>query len=59
LSIQSIAGKAVLNWSDPAAAFSLQATPLVIGVYSNVAGAVSPFTNPFTGTQSFFRLKAN
>lgn len=57
LSIQLTAGKAVLSWADPASAFALQVAPAVTGVYSNVPGAVSPYTNPVTGSQSFFRLK--
>lgn len=49
-------GALVLNWSDPT--FTLQASPAITGVYSNVPGATSPYTNAITDSQMFFRLKA-
>ena len=45
----------VLNWTDPA--FALQAAPAVTGVYTNIPGALSPYTNPAAGPKQFFRLK--
>jgi len=59
LNIQLIGGKAILSWNDPGLSFSLQAAPAVIGLYSNVPVALSPYTNPITGSRSFFRLKGN
>jgi len=32
--------------------------PAVTGVYTNVPGAASPYTNAITGSQEFFRLMA-
>ena len=47
----------VLSWSD--LAFSLQAAATANGVYTNVPGAVSPYTNAVLNPSEFFRLKAN
>jgi uncharacterized repeat protein (TIGR03803 family) len=47
----------VLSWSDPA--FLLQASTLVTGVYTNVPGATSPYTNTFSSATKFFRLQVN
>ena len=47
----------VLSWTNPA--FSLWAAPTCSGIYTNVAGATSPYTNSFSGRQQFFRLQAN
>jgi uncharacterized repeat protein (TIGR03803 family) len=57
LNIQLIGSAAILSWNDPI--FSLQAAPAVLGVYTNVPGATSPFTNAITRSQQFFRLNAN
>lgn len=57
LNIQQLNGTVVLSWSS--AAFSLQAAPAADGVYTNVPGATSPYTNAATGSQEFFRLKWN
>jgi uncharacterized repeat protein (TIGR03803 family) len=54
LRIISIPGNVILSWPDPA--FSLQSAAEVIGVYTNVPIATSPYTNPITGPQQFFRL---
>src|ERR1051326_4126534 len=54
LSIQSLRNKLVLSWSD--STFLLQASPAIGGIYTNVAGAQSPYTNSVTGLQQFFRL---
>jgi hypothetical protein len=55
LYISQVGINAVLTWSD--ASYSLQAAPLVTGTYTNVTGAVSPYTTPATGAQRYFRLK--
>jgi uncharacterized repeat protein (TIGR03803 family) len=47
----------VLSWTN--AAFALQSAPALSGVYTNVPGASSPYTNAATGSQMFFRLVAN
>ena len=57
LNIQLIGTNVVLSWSDPA--FYLQTAPLVSGVYTNVPGATSPYTNAVTGSEIFFRLRAD
>ena len=44
----------ILNWTNPA--FALQAAPNVTGTYTNIPGATSPYTNPVTSGQKFFRL---
>jgi len=50
---------AILAWPANAAAFSLQSAPAVPGSFTNLPGATSPYTNPITGAQQFFRLKWN
>jgi hypothetical protein len=57
LGIKPSAGKVVLTWTN--AAFALQAAPAVTGAYTNIPGATSPYTNSLTGSQKYFRLKAN
>jgi uncharacterized repeat protein (TIGR03803 family) len=57
LNIKTINRAVVLNWSD--STFLLQASTLVPGVYTNVPGATSPYTNTFKETMKFFRLQAN
>ncbi|MGD0812813.1 MAG: protease pro-enzyme activation domain-containing protein [Verrucomicrobiota bacterium] len=56
LNIQLAGGNVVLTWIDPASLFALQAAPGVINVFTNVPGAVSPYTNAITGAQQFFQL---
>jgi len=50
-------GGLILTWKDPA--FVLQAATNAAGIYTNVVGAVSPYTNSITGSALFFRLVAN
>jgi hypothetical protein len=57
LSIRREGNSAILQWSDPT--FALQAAPTPNGTFTNVPGAVSPYTNTITGSQQYFRLKAN
>ena len=54
LFIAPVGGDVVLTWGDPA--FSLQAGPAVGGPYTNVPGALSPYTNVVSGAQGYFRL---
>jgi uncharacterized repeat protein (TIGR03803 family) len=57
LTIQSLGNAVVLNWTD--SSFALQAAPAVSGVYTNIPGATSPYTNSLAGHQKFFRLLGN
>jgi hypothetical protein len=54
---QRIGNKIRFNWNDPT--FVLQSAPTVFGIYTNIPGASSPFTNTITGGAKFFRLKSN
>jgi uncharacterized delta-60 repeat protein len=57
LNIQKASNQVLVSWTN--GAFSLQSAPFVIGTYTNVPGATSPYTNPITGSQQYFRLKVN
>jgi len=57
LNINRSGNAVVLTWGDPA--FLLQASTLVTGVYTNVPGATSPYTNSLSSPTKFFRLQAN
>ncbi len=57
LNIQTNGHNVVLTWNNPA--FSLQSAPNVVGTYTNIPGATSPYTNPISGAQQFFRLQGN
>lgn len=57
LNIQLSGNDVILSWDNPA--FVLQAAPTVSGTYTNVPGATSPYTNPISGSQKFFRLIRN
>jgi hypothetical protein len=46
--------KVVLIWTN--SAYVLQRAPLAEGVYTNILEAASPYTNPITGSQMYFRL---
>ena len=41
------------------AVFGLQSAPTSTGAFTNLPGATSPYTNPITGAQQFFRLLSN
>jgi len=47
----------VLSWTN--AGFNLQSAPAVIGPFTNLPSATSPFTNSLGGSQQFFRLISN
>jgi uncharacterized repeat protein (TIGR03803 family) len=57
LNIQLAGNNVILTWAN--AAFSLQSAPAVTGVYTNVPGATSPYTNAITGSHQFYRLEAS
>jgi hypothetical protein len=54
---QSVSGNLVLSWTD--SDFKLQRASAINGPFTNVAGAVSLYTNAVAGAQSYFRLSAN
>jgi uncharacterized repeat protein (TIGR03803 family) len=47
----------VLSWTN--SSFWLESAAMPTGVYTNVPGATSPYTNAFSGPQRFFRLQAD
>jgi hypothetical protein len=57
LEYEYVGGSLVLRWSNPA--FALQSAPAANGPYTNLPAATSPHTNPISGVERFFRLKAN
>jgi uncharacterized repeat protein (TIGR03803 family) len=57
LNIALTGGKVTLSWASTA--YSLQSAPAVTGVYTNIIGATSPYTNAITAKQQFFRLVEN
>jgi hypothetical protein len=57
LNFQRLGTELILTWSD--VSFALQSAPSVTGVFTNVPGATSPYTNFFAGQSRFFRLKSN
>jgi uncharacterized repeat protein (TIGR03803 family) len=59
LNIQLKGASVVLSWNDPNSAFSLQSAPTMMGQFTNIPGATSPYTNGSTGAQQFFRLIGN
>ena len=54
LSFSTSGGNLVLTWSG---SFSLQSSTNAVGVYTNVPGATSAYTNNLPGVARFFRLK--
>jgi uncharacterized repeat protein (TIGR03803 family) len=55
LNIQLVSNAVVLSWSDPS--YSLYSAPTVNGVYTNISGAISPYTNAITASQQYFELQ--
>jgi hypothetical protein len=56
LDIQRFDNQLVLSWAN--AEFNLQSALDLTGLFTNVFGATSPYTNFMTGKQQYFRLKA-
>jgi len=54
LNVLSIAGHQVLQWSN---GFTLQTATNVSGTYTDLIGATSLYTNQFTNSPRFFRLR--
>jgi hypothetical protein len=57
LTFQISGNRLVLSWTS--GAFSLQAAASASDIFSNVPGALSPYTNIISGAQGYFRLKGN
>jgi uncharacterized repeat protein (TIGR03803 family) len=57
LLVETLENAIVLTWTN--ATFALQAAPHVTGIYTNVPGATSPYTNALSGPGQFFRLSNN
>jgi len=54
LDFQRLNNQLMLSWTN--AGFNLQSAPFVMGTFTNVPGATSPYTNSMTGSQRYFRL---
>jgi hypothetical protein len=57
LDFQLLSNELVLSWTN--AGFTLQSAPAIPGAFTNIPTATSPYTNPITGPQQFFRLKGD
>lgn len=57
LDTQNVNNQLVLSWTN--AALALQSAPAISGTFTNLPGATSPYTNPISGAQQFFRLISN
>jgi hypothetical protein len=55
IGIANSGGTIILTWPLG----TLQSAPEASGVYTNVPGATSPFTNAISGSQSFFRVQVS
>ena len=47
---------AILTWPTNTTGFNLQSAPTMSATFTNIPDATSPYTNPITGTQKFYRL---
>ncbi len=56
LEMQRVGNQLVFTWYSQA--FTLQRAPEISGVFTNIPGATSPWTNSLGGEQLFFRLVA-
>lgn len=59
LTIVPFGESVILSWPAVAAGFTLQTAPAVTGQFTNLVGATSPYTNPVSSGQKFFRLISN
>jgi hypothetical protein len=57
LTFQWLNKQFVITWDNPDCV--LQASPSVIGTFTDIVGATSPYTNSATGLRQFFRLNCN
>jgi uncharacterized repeat protein (TIGR03803 family) len=56
LTIMRSGTNVVLTWPADPAGYGLQSAPQATGLFVNIPGATSPYTNPITGEQQYFRL---
>jgi len=56
LVLQKVADNLVLTWTN--AAFNLQTAPIITGAFTNIPGAISPYTNSIISPEQYFRLTA-
>ena len=56
LTITASGTNVILTWPASALGFTLQSAPAFTGPFSCLPGASSPYTNPITATQQFYRL---
>jgi uncharacterized delta-60 repeat protein len=54
LNFQTAGGLIMFSWAN--AAFHLQSAPEATGIFTNVPGAISPYTVPASSGRKFFRL---
>jgi uncharacterized repeat protein (TIGR03803 family) len=59
LTISPSGANVILTWPTNASGFTLQSAPSVTGNFTNIPAATSPYTNPITGLQKYFRLISN
>ncbi len=57
MKIQKAGNGTVLSWDN--STFILQAAPSIGGSFTNIPGAITPYTNTPSGPSRFFRLKYN
>jgi hypothetical protein len=57
LNIHATDSGVIVTWTN--LSFILQATAMLLGNYTNVSGAVSPYTNSLSSKSQFFRLISN
>jgi hypothetical protein len=55
LDFQRLENQLVLSWTN--SGFNLQSAPAIGATFTNIPGAISPYTNPISGPQLFFRLQ--
>lgn len=55
MSIQASGGQAIISWLPPNGV--LQSASSVTGTYGDIIGSTSPYTNPISGPQQFFRVR--
>ncbi len=56
LDFQRLNNQLVLSWTN--AGFNLQSAAAVTGIFTNLPGATSPYTNSAISAQRYFRLAA-
>jgi len=59
LTIVPFESNVILTWPADPGGFGLQSTPSVTGTFTNIPGAVSPYTNLISSEPQFFRLSSN